>query len=148
VATKSTENIARRTKLFLIEDDQNIREAFTLCLESEGYEVESFSNGKEALTRLHVAPEPCLILLDLMMPIMNGMEFMLEFTKFPATVIPVPVYLCSATSNKAESKRMGCTGFIKKPVDLEVLLKIVRDCCPTNSETAATVKKAGFAREP
>ena len=124
-----------RTKIFLIEDDQHIRETFTLCLESEGYEVESFSNGKDALSRLHVAAEPCLILLDLMMPIMNGMEFMLEFSKFPAAVIPVPVYLCSATGNKNESRNMGCTGFIKKPVDLEVLLRIVRDWCPTKTES-------------
>ena len=71
---------------------------------------------------------------------MNGMEFMMEFTKFPATVIPVPVYLCSATADKDESKKMGCTGFIKKPVDLEVLLKIVKDCCPTKDEAAAIGK--------
>ena len=135
-----TTKVGTRTKVFLIEDDQMIRDTFTRCLESEGYDVESFSNGKEALSRLKVSPDPCLILLDLMMPIMNGMEFMLEFSKASATVIPVPVYLCSATASKDESIQMGCTGFIKKPVDLEVLLKIVKDCCPTKGETLSIRK--------
>ena len=62
----------KRSKLFLIEDDEAIRTTFQICLESEGYSVESFENGKEALERLHKVPEPCLILLDFMMPIMNG----------------------------------------------------------------------------
>ena len=120
----------KRSKLFLIEDDEAIRTTFQICLESEGYSVESFENGKEALERLHKVPEPCLILLDFMMPIMNGTEFMKEFSSLPATVIPVPVYLCSATASLIESKNMGCMGFIKKPVDLEILLKIVKNYCP------------------
>ena len=140
MGTTPETRVTSRTKLFLIEDDQSIREAFTLCLESEGYEVESFSNGKEALARLHVTPEPCLILLDLMMPIMDGMEFMLKFSKFSTTVIPVPVYLCSAAASKDESVKMGCTGFLKKPVDIEVLLKIVKDCCPKRSEIESLQK--------
>jgi len=129
----------RRSKIFLIEDDEAIRTTFKLCLESEGYDVEAYENGKVALARLQQVPEPCLILLDFMMPIMGGMEFMLEFAKLPATVVPVPVYLCSATASSGESRKMGCNGFIKKPVDLEVLLKTVKDYCPTskvnNNET-------------
>ena len=120
----------KRSKLFLIEDDEAIRTTFQICLESEGYDVESFENGKLALERLHKVPEPCLILLDFMMPIMNGTEFMTEFSSLPATVIPVPVYLCSATASPIESKNMGCMGFIKKPVDLDILLRIVKNYCP------------------
>lgn len=111
-------------------DDRSIRESFQICLESEGYQVETFSDGKEALERLHKVPEPCLVLLDLMMPVMNGIEFMLEFSKLPATVVPIPVYLCSATATQGDARRLGCDGFIKKPVDLEILLMIVKNHCP------------------
>ena len=128
-------NVAnRRSTIFLIEDDEGIRSTFKLCLEMEGYDVEAYEDGRAALARLHQVREPCLILLDFMMPVMNGMEFMLEFSKLPATVVPVPVYLCSASASLNQSHQMGCAGFLKKPVDLEVLLKIVRDYCAGHSE--------------
>lgn len=119
-------------KIFIIEDDQPIRTMLQVCLESEGYEVESFENGKTALDALHNHAEPCLILLDLMMPVMNGKEFMLEFLKLPATIVPIPVYLCSASVVQGESEKMGYAGFVKKPVDLDLLLEIVKKYC-TNS---------------
>ena len=123
-------------KVFLVEDDTAIRETFRLCLESEGYGVESFVNGKDALERLRRKPEPCFILLDLMMPVMNGAEFMEEFAKLPAIIVPIPVYLCSATASPAECKALGCRGFVKKPVNLDVLLKIVKDFCQSSRHAA------------
>jgi len=118
-------------KIFIVEDDRHIRESFEAALKLEGYGVESFSNGQAAIDRLYQAPEPCLILLDMMMPVMNGEEFMEHFHKLPATIIPIPVFLVSGTSNKDESQKMGCKGFIKKPVDLGALLLIVKQFCKT-----------------
>lgn len=123
-------NEARRCgKIIIIEDTADIRECFQVALESEGYRVESFSNGRDALAHLRKSPEPCLILLDMMMPIMGGEEFMREFLKFPATLIPVPVYLCTASGSDQQSKRMGCAGYIKKPLVLEVLFAIAKNYC-------------------
>lgn len=116
-------------KIFIIEDDPAIRECFRMTLESEGYSTETFANGRDAIARLEQSAEPCLILLDFMMPIMNGTEFMKEFSKFPTTVIPIPVYLCTAGGTKSDSIKLGCCGFIKKPVDLDVLLIIVKKYC-------------------
>jgi len=123
-------------KIILIEDDRDIRESTQEVLEGEGYGVEAFVNGKAAIARLHHKPEPCLILLDLMMPVMNGAEFTEEFKKLPATIVPIPVYLCSATACPEDSKRLACHGFIKKPVDLNVLLTIVQNYCEKNAKAA------------
>jgi CheY-like chemotaxis protein len=123
-------------KIFIVEDDPFIRETFEMVLKHEGYGVESFANGQEAIDRLHKTPEPCLVLLDMMMPVMNGVEFMEHFHKLPATILPIPVFLVSATSNKDESKKLGCSGFMKKPVDLDALLLIVKHYCKTNQKAA------------
>ncbi len=119
-------------KIFVVEDDRSIREILVQILKLEVYGVESFDNGKKAIDRLYQTPEPCLILLDMMMSVMNGEEFMEHFHKLPATILPIPVFLVSATSNKSESKKMGCKGFVKKPVDLDALLIIVKRFCESN----------------
>jgi two-component system chemotaxis response regulator CheY len=123
-------------KIFIIEDDRDIRQSFEDLLKHEGYGVESFANGQEAIDRLYRAPEPCLILLDMLMPVMNGEEFMNHFHKLPATILPIPVFLVSATSSSDHSKKLGCRGFMKKPVDLDALLLIVKDFCQKKQKVA------------
>jgi CheY-like chemotaxis protein len=123
-------------KIFIVEDDKEIRETFTEVLKFEGYGVESFANGKEAIDRLYQAPEPCLVLLDMMMPVMNGEEFMGHFHKLPATILPIPVFLVSASSGQGASKKIGCNGFLKKPVDITSLLTIVKQFCTTIEKSA------------
>jgi CheY-like chemotaxis protein len=116
-------------KVIVIEDDHDIRQVFQELLEGEGYAVEAYESGQEALDRLTRKPEACLILLDMMMPGMDGAQFMAEFAKLPATIVPIPVYLCSAVATAEKAKAMDCRGFIKKPVDLNVLLLIVQQFC-------------------
>jgi CheY-like chemotaxis protein len=128
-------------KIFIIEDDRAIREVFQGFLELEGYGVESFANGKDALARLHRMPEPCLIFLDLMMPVMGGVEFMEEFKKFPATIVPIPVYLCTASGSAEDSRKLGCHGFVKKPSDLNVLLLIAKGYCQTKETTKYSLRR-------
>jgi CheY-like chemotaxis protein len=106
-------------------------------LESEGYSTESFADGKLALERLRSNPESCLILLDLLMPVMTGWEFMEEFQKLPVTVVPIPVYLFSVVETKeGEPEKMGATGFVKKPVKLDLLLQIVDEHCKSAKKAA------------
>src|SRR5437588_809924 len=61
--------------ILLVEDDTEIREEMAALLESEGYVVAQARNGQDALDQLKEMPAPCLILLDLMMPVMNGWDF-------------------------------------------------------------------------
>ncbi len=109
------------SRILLVEDDKNIRELFRELLESEGFVVDTCVNGHDAVAFLDHHQDPCLILLDMMMPIMNGREFMKEFTKRPhaIAIAPIPVVLVSASAN----------GFLKKPFDIDVLLAIVRTYC-------------------
>lgn len=91
-------------RILIIEDDDDIRELCRDILETEGFSVETCINGQEALSSLDNYPDPCLIFLDMLMPIMSGTEFMTEFAKRPHTIVPIPVYLVSATAQKIEGK--------------------------------------------
>ncbi len=112
--------------ILVVEDDSDIRNALIDMLESEGYHAESAANGKEALDLLHTIQKPCLVLLDMMMPIMNGREFLDEVMK-DSYLAPIPVLVVSAIADRTTTK--GAIGFIKKPVDIDTILKIVNQYC-------------------
>jgi CheY-like chemotaxis protein len=118
-----------RRPILLVEDDNDMRELTVALLRGDGFSVESAKNGKEALEWLDRFEEPCLVLLDMFMPVMNGREFMLELLKRKSTVAPIPVYLVSANAEYDESKEMGCLGFLRKPFEPGALLAIVRAHC-------------------
>lgn len=65
-------------KLLIVEDDKDLNAAYKMILEKEGHEVESAFNGQEALDKLN-SFQPQLILLDLLMPIMGGLEFLKHY---------------------------------------------------------------------
>jgi CheY-like chemotaxis protein len=108
--------------ILVIEDDANIRDVLKLALNFEGYEVLSAKNGKEGLEVLENNSAPGLILLDLMMPIMNGWEFV-EALKNRNIFNKIPIVVVSAYSERA--KVIDCTDFVVKPLELEVLLNAV-----------------------
>lgn len=110
--------------ILVIEDDPSIRDILKLALEFEGYGVALASNGKEGLLYLETMPLPNMILLDLMMPIMNGWEFM-EIFKEQDKFKHIPVLIVSAFSEKA--KTIEATAFIPKPVELETLINSIRE---------------------
>jgi len=114
-------------KILLVEDDSDIRTTLKEVLELEGYEVVPAGNGKEAFDALQVMTEhPCLILLDLMMPIMNGWEF-LEAQQAATTLSSIPVVVVSAAGDKARSAKAN--GFIKKPIEVDGLLNMIKQFC-------------------
>jgi CheY-like chemotaxis protein len=120
--------------LLIVEDDTDIREALADYLEIEGYSVKTAANGKEALNILqNLDPgKPCLILLDLMMPVMNGWEF-LELKNHNHMLASIPVVVVSAVAERLR-KENGVSGHLKKPLDLNVLLKIVTAYCGPPSD--------------
>jgi CheY-like chemotaxis protein len=113
--------------ILIVEDDAAIRTALQLALEMEGYSVKTASQGQEALELLPRMDTPCLILLDLMMPIMNGWEFARALRQ-DMVLAPIPVALVTAYSEEA-SQFQGAQALIKKPVDLELLYQVVRKFC-------------------
>lgn len=112
--------------ILIIEDDEGIRETLKVVLEMEGYEVYTAENGRQGLDALSKITQPCLILLDLMMPIMSGFEF-LSIQKNDIVIAPIPVVIISAFPD--EMKKVNAAGFVKKPIDLDVLLKWTQQYC-------------------
>ena len=111
--------------VLVVDDDPDILEALSEILEAEGFEIRRARNGKEALERLEPDP-PRLILLDLMMPVMDGWEFAQRLKQRPR-VATIPIIVLSAdrnVSNKAQE--IGAVGHLAKPFELNDLLDMVR----------------------
>ncbi|MBC7693634.1 MAG: response regulator [Methylotenera sp.] len=114
--------------VMVVDDDDAIREAVKEILEMEGYEVTTARNGAEALDLLNRSPPPCVILLDLMMPVLNGWQF-LEAKKKTAAIVALPVVVVSAVADHQREKDHGATQIVRKPPDVDSLLKIVEHYC-------------------
>jgi CheY-like chemotaxis protein len=112
--------------ILIVEDDEEIREALKTLLELEGYTVVGVSNGREGLDLLPTMERPCLILLDLMMPVMNGWDF-LNTKEKDVKLASIPVLIVTAIDDSA--KAPAAQRLIKKPIDFSLLLKIVHDYC-------------------
>lgn len=117
-------NFAGTGKVILIvEDEYTIRETLREALELEGYTVLTAEHGKEGLNILRSQKKPDLILLDMMMPIMSGDEFLKKLALEPEHS-RIPVIIVSAT--EVEKTVRGAKAFVKKPPDLEILLGMVQ----------------------
>lgn len=112
--------------VLVVDDDPDIRETLRFVLEDAGYPVYTAENGRQALEVLGTAsPLPGLILLDLMMPVMSGDE-MLRALKTMHAFVGIPVTILTASGAPMPPL---ATGLLKKPVDLDVLLRIVEKSC-------------------
>jgi CheY-like chemotaxis protein len=115
--------------ILVIDDDEDIREALGDVLGDAGYSVRVAASGDEALEMLRGADRPALILLDLMMPGMDGFGFRAAQVADPA-IASIPVVIISAGGNLAtDAKRLGATGFIQKPMKLDAILREVGSRC-------------------
>ena len=116
-------------KILVIEDDPAIRETLGEILEDEGYSVLGAANGQEALRQLQDGCRPCLILLDLMMPVMNGWEFRTRQQADPS-LDTIPVVILSGGGNVQQSAAdLNAAGYLSKPVKLETRLDVVEQFC-------------------
>jgi CheY-like chemotaxis protein len=116
--------------VLVVDDDASIREALSDLLGDEGYRVATATNGAEALTLLRPPGElrPCVILLDLMMPVMNGQEFYAEQQRDPA-LATIPTVVISADGNIALKAAAFGGEFLSKPVRLETVLRVLDRLC-------------------
>ena len=112
-------------KVLVVDDDYAVLDAIKDVLEDEGYEVCLAANGLEALKELRRGGPPCVILLDLMMPVMNGWQF-LEQRRVHRELDAIPVVVMSAVGQRDRLPRLP---LIKKPIELAILLQIVREHC-------------------
>ena len=116
--------------VLIVEDDADLREMMAQLLSLEGFRAETAPNGRDALQYLERGGRPDVILLDLMMPVMDGWEFRRRQVEDP-TIATVPVVVLSAV-DPSRAGDLGGTPFLKKPLDFDRLLELVRRfCAPT-----------------
>ena len=107
--------------VLIVDDDPNLLEVTRFVIESEGMVVETARNGQEALAFLRAHRLPGLVLLDLMMPVMSGWEFLDEVAKDPL-LKAIPVVALTAVER---AQVPGVVGILRKPMDLGALIRIV-----------------------
>lgn len=111
--------------ILVVEDDLAIRESLIELLEQEGYASVAAANGQQALEQLRRPLAIDLILLDLMMPIMDGRIFLQRLrAEHSTTLRDVPVVLLTAAGDRATDVD-GVSTIIKKPIDVDHLLKTI-----------------------
>jgi CheY-like chemotaxis protein len=111
--------------VLVVDDDRDIRTAYRDVLEAEGYTVHEAENGREGVDALQAGLRPCVILLDLMMPIMNGWQA-LDVIRGNFELAQIPVAVVSAANQEAPE---GATRMVRKPMSLDALLGVVGEFC-------------------
>lgn len=114
-------------RILLVEDDADIARNIFKLLAGEGYQVMVATNGQHALDTLSSAQDlPSLILLDLMMPVMDGFQFR-EKQEVHPKFGEIPVIILSADGNiEVKKKRTKASAYIRKPVEIDSFLEIVQ----------------------
>jgi len=116
----------KTARVLVVDDDEALLDALSGILESEGYEVATARNGKEALECLATTPPPGVILLDLKMPVMDGWQFLAA--RAAESVAPhVPIVLLSGLPFIPNAP--GVADFLTKPIDSSRLLACVQRFC-------------------
>jgi CheY-like chemotaxis protein len=124
-------NQADAAEILIIDDDAELRGAVAEALQDCGFQVATAGNGREGLDFLRRASAPRLILLDLIMPVMNGWQFCSEKQADPALAhIPVIALSAAAKMDPASPYYIDVHDVLPKPVDLEQLLSVVRRSLP------------------
>ena len=121
--------MAHEHLVMIVDDDTDCRELLAELLVHESYKAVTAANGAEALTVLREhADSVCLILLDLMMPVMNGWEFRREQRADPR-IAPIPVIVLTADTQALRHAELHAQALLAKPLEPEKLLSLVPAYC-------------------
>jgi CheY-like chemotaxis protein len=107
--------------VLIVDDDPDLLDVTSFVIENEGMAVETARNGEEALAVIASGRRPALVLLDLMMPVMNGWEFLAAVAGDPV-LTPIPVVVLTAAEH---AEVPGALEVLSKPMDLKELLRVV-----------------------
>ncbi len=111
--------------VLIVEDEEDLRELMCDALQMRGYAVVTAAEGTDALSKLDDMGPPCLILLDLLMPGMNGWDFFEKVRQRPEMAM-VPVIVHSSSAARAPA---GVTRVLQKPLAFDRLVSIVAEYC-------------------
>jgi CheY-like chemotaxis protein len=113
--------------VLIVEDDPDLRELLDTLLQVSGYQTMTAEHGEAALRRIH-EHTPCLVLRDIMMPVMDGWEFRRRQLEDPA-IATVPVLAVSAVFDRVEVERRLHVKCLRKPFECEELLEEIAHAC-------------------
>jgi len=128
VTTPTSGNDVEPRATILVVDDDDIRQVLAMVLDEAGFRVVTAANGREALERLRGDPRPDVILLDLMMPEMDGYQFRAEQQRDPA-LRAIPTLIVTAGTVTPRVEELGAEAILRKPVSLRRLVDTIRRFC-------------------
>lgn len=114
--------------ILIVDDEADIRESLQEFFEEEGYEVTTAANGADALHRLEADMLPCVVILDIMMPLVDGNEVYRRMQQDPR-LAHVPVIVSTSDPSRAPAG----VPVMKKPTNLGRLLQAVQEHCGTRA---------------
>jgi len=114
-------------RVLIIEDDVELRSMMDAILANDGFEPLTASNGRDALQALQGGADPQVIILDLMMPVMDGWQFRRALRHYPR-LWGIPTVIVSALSNPNVSE-LQPAAVLCKPVNVDELMHVVHMCC-------------------
>jgi CheY-like chemotaxis protein len=121
--------MAHPDTILIVDDHPDIRDGMRHMLETEGYAVHTASNGREALALLFGGLQPCVIVMDLAMPVMNGFEFRQEQLKHPE-IADIPFIAYSAVVDvHRNAQHLRAAAYLEKPIEFQHVLSIIRQHC-------------------
>jgi CheY-like chemotaxis protein len=128
-------------RVLIVDDDEGIRESVRLAMEEEGYEVAEAPDGRSALDFLQASQKRWLVLLDQLMPILDGTGFLREVQKNPA-LFSRHVYILLTARSRISTPTLDLAtslgvSVLKKPFELEQLLELVAQAAARLGETSA-----------
>jgi CheY-like chemotaxis protein len=126
--------------VLVVDDDSGVRQITAALLENSGFQVIQASNGLEALNFLEGTLTPTAILLDLSMPVLDGIGFRQLQLRNP-TIAGVPVILVTG-DERQQLPNLGAASVLRKPVDPVKLIEEVRRCCPRSERELEDPSKA------
>jgi len=124
-------DISHRCSVLVVDDDVDVRELLRVALTSDGYRVAGVPNGREALHYLRSHADTCIILLDLMLPVMDGAQFRhAQLRDRSLAWIPL-VVMSAAVDTDRRARALGARSVIGKPLDLDEIRRALRaiGCC-------------------
>ena len=119
--------------ILVVEDDRDLRESLCEALRFEGYQVICAEHGEAALRHLNTGAKPCVILLDLMMPVMDGWTFRAEILK-DRTWADIPVVVMTAASQE-RAKAIPSAAVLQKPLQMDTVVEVVQEHCSGGAAT-------------
>jgi CheY-like chemotaxis protein len=119
--------------VIIVEDSQDARDSLALLLEMNGHHAETVANGREALDLIHSGRvRPCAVILDLVMPTMDGLTFLDDLRRSVHAQVPIVVFTGHEGFRK-EALAKGCSAALLKPAKPDELLRIVEHHCPPST---------------